>query len=329
MQNQTQEKSVPRPSRYGRPSVPPNLFTDQKGKRMSRTKRLALTAIFAIVSMGILFFPQQVTVKVMGKTVPAIIYSVDAPFAGRVVKVLEAEGSLVHADDVIAVLQSDSLNNQITQQTKEVEILNAQMERAKLEFQSQEIRRQRYRLYLEVGTVAETDLKSVENDLAKAQAEVSLLTHQLEKGESALAHLQTLKEMKTIKAPADGVILSPLRDKIGMVLSTGEEILQLASNEMVLEFLVPEDQAHRVVAGTAVKVRFMSEPFKTYSASVTKLDEKVDEQIERMWLVKNVIRVTAQLDEPLALSPGMKVQAVFHSQSKTNLARKIAAHFFL
>lgn len=329
MQTNTQEKSVPRPVRYGRPSVPPNLFTDKKTKPMSLRKRLAMTGLFSVLSFVILFYPQGVTVKVDGKTVPAVIYSVDAPVAGRVAKVLQTEGSSVEKGAVVATLQSDELQNQITQQVKEVEILKSQLQKAALELQNQETRVKIRRLYLEVGTISQSELTQTENDLAKAQAEVTLLTRQLEKGQASLEHLQALEGMLAIKAPAAGVILTGLKSKLGMYLSQGNEVFQLASHDTALEFLVPEDQAQHIAPGTTLKVRFLSDSFKTYAASVTKLDEKVDEQIERMWLVKNVVRVTARLDEPLKLSPGMKVQAAFHSQSKTNLARKIAAHLFL
>ena len=296
---------------------------------MSKRKRLFLTGLFTAVSFVILFYPYKITVRADGKTVPAIIYAVDAPISGKIIQVPQGEGSSVRAGEIIAILHSDSLNNEILQQTKEVEILTKQIRKAELELQDLEARAKRYQMYMEVGTVSAMELKKVENELSKAQVETALIRHRLEKGQVALEHLRSLKEMEVIKASADGVILSRLKDKLGMVLPAGEEILRLASHETALEFLVPEDQAQHISPGSKANVRFTSNPFTSYQASVVKLDEKVDEAIERMWLVKNVIRITAKLDEPLSLTSGMKVRAEIHSQGKTNLARRIAARFFL
>ena len=226
----------------------------------------------------------------------------DAPISGKIIQVPQGEGSSVRAGEIIAILHSDSLNNEILQQTKEVEILTKQIRKAELELQDLEARAKRYQMYMEVGTVSAMELKKVENELSKAQVETALIRHRLEKGQVALEHLRSLKEMEVIKASADGVILSRLKDKLGMVLPAGEEILRLASHETALEFLVPEDQAQHISPGSKANVRFTSNPFTSYQSSVVKLDEKVDEEIERMWLVKNVIRITAKLDEPLSLT---------------------------
>ena len=69
-------------SHYGKPSVPPNLFTERKVKKMSGFRFWLSVVLFGTISFTVLFYPVPVVVHAEGEAVPVVVYLAAAPFAG-------------------------------------------------------------------------------------------------------------------------------------------------------------------------------------------------------------------------------------------------------
>lgn len=321
MQN-TDQKQKPK-AHYGRPSVPPNLFTEKEVKKMSRRKVWTLNGLFVGASFLVLFFPMSVTIKASGKTVPAVVYAVDAPFESKIEEIYSSEGMAVKAGDAILKIKSEKLSSELEQFEKEQEIVSTKILGAEAELKAQTAKAEKSRLYYEVGSIALSEKNEAEEKLTLAQQHLAILLKEKEKVSSKIDYLKNLQAKNLITAPADGFILSGLKDKLGKMLPEGAELIKLASKDLSVEILVTEDQAAHVWPGAGARIRFYSSPLKTYKARVLKMDSKVEEEVERIWLKKNVVRITLEIQGDVSLTPGMKAYAVIHSGKKRNLLQKI------
>ncbi len=321
MENTDQKQKAK--AHYGRPSVPPNLFTEKEIKKMSRLKHWTLNSIFIAVSLLVLFFPMSVTVKASGKTVPAVIYAVDAPFEGRVEEIYSSEGMAVKAGDAILKIKSEKLLSEMEQIEKELEIIATKILSSETELKTQAAKTEKSRLYYEVGSISLSEKNETEENLTVAQQQHAILLKEKEKISAKIAYFKNLQSKQIVIAPADGFILSGLKDKLGKMLSEGEELIKLASKDLNIEILVTEDQAAHVWPGANAKIRFYSNPLMTYKARVLKMDSKVEEEVERIWLKKNVVKITLEVQRDVPLTPGMKAYAAISSGKRLSLLQKI------
>ncbi len=329
-QNQQRAKSVRNKPCYGRPSTPPNLFTDKKQKpAMSKAKRLMMQFAFVGISLTILLLPVRITVKADGKIIPTSIYSVDTPATGTVIKVFKEEGSEIKKGDALLQLKSDELELRNKQIEKEIEIIQSEMailEKEKI-IQGQIVKKNQ--LYFETGGISESDKQTAEQRLQQINVRQELLHKREEQVLERKLYLQQLSEALLMRSPADGIVLTNLRDYVGRTIKEGDQAVQIANREYALEVLVIEDRASALRTGITASIRFLSEPFITYRGTIEKIDSKVDERIERIWNKSSVIRVLVKPDTSLDLQSGMEARVKFKTTQKTNFLQQIVKQIIL
>ncbi len=331
MENQMKELSSNQEKRSntGRPSVPPNLFAEEKAKPVSKKKFVLMTGLFMFVSLFILFYPHQINVKTEGKTVPSTIYSVDTAIAGKVIEVNASEGSEVQSGTLILKLANEKLSMEIGEALKEKEINNARIEKLVEEKKAQEKEVRKSKVYYEVGGISRAEENEAEQKLFFILKDIAITYKEKDKIEAKLQYLQSLKKKEEIRAPIDGVILTPLKDQLGKFLPEGQEAFRLGGRELVIECSVSEEQAQLAVVGSTATLLFSAMPLKTYSGSVMKIDSKVEEETEKVWIKKNVVRVTIGISETVVLTPGMKVQVLIDTQKKECLVQGLVRGLFV
>ena len=294
---------------------------------MSKPRFWALNLFFIVVSLLILFYPIPITVKAAGKTVPAMVYCLDAPFAGELTEVNAAEGSEVKSGSVILKLKSEKLSADIEQLLKESEIITAKIKSEQTELNIQQAKAQKSKLYYEVGSIPLSEKSEAQEKVTLLEKNYDVLIKEKGKITAQVAYLRRIQEKGSVTAPVDGIILSALHDRAGKMFAEGEELLKIASKAMVLDVLIPEDQATIVYPGAEAKIRFGFDPLKIYHGRVISIDSKVQEEVERVWIKKNVVRVTIELlDTEMPLVPGMQAHISVGSDKKQTLVQKLLVH---
>ncbi len=322
-------ENVQKNATNNRPNIPPELFSERKPGRSSRKRFLTITALFAIASAIALTLPFNVSVKGMGLTSPAKIYSVSAETSGKLVEAYCVEGTQVIAGSAIARLTNPKLASTIEEKQKRREIALEQLGMLKSEKKARAEAAMRSKLYYEVGSISLREKRQTEDALVAAEREITIQEKEIEEIDASLNYLLAQKEKEMIKAPAAGVLLTPLRDRLEMSLSEGQEVFKLAGKEMAVEFFVPEEQIQFVSVGSKVNLRFVSDPLKTYHGRILRLDSKVQTQQEKLWVTKTGVWVTIGINEAAELMPGKKVHVQIESEFRRSLAENLAARFLL
>lgn len=190
--------------------------------------------------------------------------------SGEITEILFDSGDQITAGQLLLVL-----NDEVEQASRHNQI--AALELAQILFE-------RDRTLVKKGSIPQTQYDRSRADLSRARA-------QLAETEARLANKRT-------EAPFAGTI-GIRRVDVGDYLSPGAGIATLQDHtELEIDFTVPARHAPRLHAGLGVTVRVDAYPERTFNATVTAVDSRVDPN------TRNVL-LRARLKEVTGLLPGM------------------------
>ncbi|MBC7976919.1 MAG: efflux RND transporter periplasmic adaptor subunit, partial [Myxococcales bacterium] len=134
---------------------------------------------------------------------------------------------------------------------------------------------------VEAGTRPE-EIAALEAQLKRAQAELEFID-------------QKLRDMVVIRAPIDGVVLTPkFRERLNESVEAGGLICEIANTTTVrAEIFVAERETDTVMVGMPVVVKVESYPLHPFTGKVGFIAPAVESRDKT-----NVVRVVATLDNP-------------------------------
>jgi len=166
---------------------------------------------------------------------------------------------------------------------------------------------------------APKELRQLESEVEKAQADLSFQTMRLKAHEDRLAHLGEQAGKYTIRAPHDGIIVYALEWKwSGRPLQAGcdvfqHEVLFLLPDLSRMEIEVPihESMGTRVRVGMTAEVRITALPGRTFPGKIASIELLPRVQFKG-WEEKMHFYTRVQLEEtPQGLLPFMSAEARF------------------
>lgn len=188
--------------------------------------------------------------------------------AGRVARVMAAEGSLVDTGDVLVEMDTDELSAALDRAKAEVALARqskAEAEAVVLQRQSEQRRAEqeleRAKALLAGQNISETIFEDREtaNEVAKAvlgasEARVATADSQIAAAEAEVRRIASQLEDSTLYAPMPGRVLYRLAEP-GEVVGAGEPILTLLSLENVyMEVFLPAREAGLLPIGTEARI---------------------------------------------------------------------------
>ncbi len=218
--------------------------------------------------------PAVEAVYAAGSIEPTVTLPVASKVMGRLTAVLAQEGDAVRKGQVLAKLEASDLQSAVDEAQARERLAQAQFARTR------ELVQQRF--------LAPVELDRVRSDLEAAQA--------------AVKRTQSLRDVLTLVAPADGTVLR--RDgEVGQVLTAGQVLMTLSCCAPLRATVdVDEEDIGRVRKGQAVVLRADALPGRTLKGQVQDITPKGDP-------VSRSYRVRIRLDKAEGLMAGMTVEA--------------------
>jgi len=203
---------------------------------------------------------------------------VRAPIAGVLASIEVDEGSRVKKGDVIARLDDRVLASERRKHAAEAARIAAELEHMR---DSQAAARTPAEP-TSVRALVEHQIAVLAADLERAQAELELAD-------------KKLAEMIVIRAPIDGVVLTPkLREHLHAKVEPGDTVCEIVDTRTVrAEIFAPEREADSLAAGMAVVVKVESHPTEPFEGTVDFIAPAVEKRDD-----ENVVRVVATLANP-------------------------------
>lgn len=233
-------------------------------------KHRPLTVAIATTTRG----PAVDAVYAAGSIEPTVTQPIASKVMGRLTAILVDEGDTVRKGQVLAKLEAGDLQSTVDEAQARLKLAQTQYQRAN------ELVQQRF--------VAPVELDRAKADLAAAQATVK--------------RTQTLRDVLTLVAPADGMVLK--RDgEVGQVITAGQALMTLSCCAPLRATVdVDEEDIGRVYKGQRVVLRADALPGQVLAGTVSDITPKGD-PISRSY------RVRIKVPNTKGLMAGMTVEA--------------------
>ncbi|HET9619714.1 MAG TPA: efflux RND transporter periplasmic adaptor subunit [Kofleriaceae bacterium] len=304
----------------------------QPRRRWYQARALHAAGVVAALISALAVIPYPLRITAEATIIPDARAYVRAPIAGVLAEILVDEGSAVHRGDVIARLDDRDLIAERRKAVAEAERITSELARLRHGARREEIAQQRAvvearRTAVEFATKeaarraqmaqdgvgsrqaledAQLDLEVKQNATAEATAALKLIESgsrpeeiaaheaQLARAQAELAFIdQKLADMVVIRAPIDGVVLTPkFRERLTEHVEAGGLVCEIADTARVrAEIFVPERNADTIAVGMPAVVKVESFPLQPFAGAVGFIAPAVELRDKI-----NVVRVVATLD---------------------------------
>ncbi|XXX72013.1 efflux RND transporter periplasmic adaptor subunit [Sorangium sp. So ce134] len=286
-------------------------------------------AALLLGALAVIPYPLYVTEPCV--VLPFTRVEVRAQVEGLVAEILVDEGDRVRAGDVIARLDAHDVDTALLRAHAEVERRRANLAKVRAGARREEIDQARAAVaarehdvqFAEIEAKRRSDLFAAQletaerrdgarrdlavkrKDLAMAQAELRLLlagsrqeevdaaVAELELAKIELQNLERRRELLTIVAPSDGIVVTPrLREHVAQSVRPGDTICEVEDlGKGRIEIFVPEREMDVVALGQPTTVKVQSYPLMPFRGTVNFISKSVEERNG-----DQVIRVMTEVD---------------------------------
>lgn len=198
----------------------------------------------------------------------------------------------VTTGQVLALLDSEDLRNQVAAAQADavaahrtVAEIESERDRAVALFDKTKVELGRRTTLLRLNatsqaevTTAEAAFKQAEADVARANASIERSKAQALSKEASVKVLEARLADATITSPLDGVVISRERNP-GELLLPGVSLMQLVDEATIIVSARFDESARSAIRpGQAAKIRFASDPSRTWNGRVLRLSRQVDQE---------------------------------------------------
>jgi RND family efflux transporter MFP subunit len=180
-------------------------------------------------------------------------------------------GAHVKAGQVLAVIETPELDQQLDQAKAELLRRNAALGQAQAQSEYAKTSLARYERLRPAGVASQQELDQKHAEARVQEANVTAAAANIEVGKADIRRLQQLKSFARVTAPFAGVITQRNID-VGSLVQPGNTtpLFRVADTDTLRAFLaVPQDLAPHVKLGSHADVRVREYPERTFAGTIT------------------------------------------------------------
>ncbi|WP_148449450.1 macrolide transporter subunit MacA, partial [Providencia rustigianii] len=213
---------------------------------------LSLLALMAAIGAGWFFLgnPQSETFQTVdvtrgdlnkqvlatGKLDAVRKVDVGAQVSGQLQTLYVKEGDVVKKGDLLAVIDPQKAQNEVTESQETIHELESNLALAKAELRLAEITYQRHLSLSKVQAVSQQDLDKARTDVEVKKAQVATYQSQIKRNQASLDTAKTNLKYTQITAPMDGIVtfIKTLQGQTVIAAQEAPTILTLADMDTML-----------------------------------------------------------------------------------------------
>ena len=239
--------------------------------------------------------------------IPAVLmveHEVDvvAEHDGEVMELAADEGSKVAAGAILARLDSRMVEARLEQARADLKVAEYNVKYNEAELHANQSRLERAQLMFKEGLGSKADLDTAEFQAKGSAYDLESWKANVDKHRAEVKSLELELQKTRVSAPFAGVV-SRRYVRQGDVVAKGTKCFRLSQlSPLLVDFQVPETDAHKPAIAQPVKGTLLSDPGRWFDARITRVSPVVD-------AASGSYDVTAELVNPAAeLKPGMAVR---------------------
>jgi HlyD family secretion protein len=316
-------------------------------KRLRKILALFLLMVIALCACGAIYYYQipeasfvsvtkgslSETIEETGYVKTAESYDIQAPSAGRVIRLDVSIGREVKAGQSILILQNISTETQLGEIAENIRAATADRDKAKAIINGAKNDLEEARKALEssaglykAGAISRMEHETVENNLRKAKDSIVPLEAGMEAAEHRLAALQSQQNgisaqvnQLAIVSPINARILS-LPVKNGQVVPSGSILATVGSSgtsEVYAEIL--SDEIVRLHTGQPADISFGAGASRPITGHIKQIYPQAVEKPSPLGVLQRRVPILIALDENGPLKPGYEVSLSIRIASRKDI----------
>ena len=229
----------------------------------------------------------------LGELKPIKESVVNSEVNGLVLQVNVEEGDRVRAGQLLAVLDSKDLTNQLRQSQENLSKKLAEKNLSEITFGRKQISLKEDLISKAEFDTAETDLKIKQREVESAKLQIKLSRSELSKA--------------NIKSPINGLV-SKKYIKNGEFAQPGKQLFEIISiNPLKVEISVPSQYLSQIKIGQPLDVKVDSLPDKVFKAKIIKINPQADQETRSIVLIAHINNSDEALKAGLSVNCLIKV----------------------
>jgi len=250
--------------------------------------------------------------------------NINSQTGGQIQQLNIKEGDSVTQGQVLAVINSDTLNTQKEQVLANIETIQGQILSAETSRNLKQVNFERMSQLYTAGAISQSAYDGAKAEYDVANASIITLKGQLESAKAAMAEVDTYLTKTEIVAPTSGVI-TEVNVEVGELVSSGIPIAVITdtSDPWVLCNVMEKDLS-KVALNQSVEVTFQAYPDQVFHGTVKEINKSADFAVKRATNSNGEFDVLAfgvnveliDVDEPLYA--GMTVTVNFGENSRND-----------
>lgn len=224
-------------------------------------------------------------VQATGKLDAVRKVDVGAQVSGQLQTLYVKEGDKVNKGDLLAVIDPQKAQNDVTESQETTHELEANLALVKAELKLAEITYQRQLSLSKLQAVSKQDLDKAQTDVQVKKAQVATYQAQIKRNQARLDSARTNLQYTNITAPMDGIVtfIKTLQGQTVIAAQEAPTILTLADlNTMLVKAEVSEADVIYLKPGQAASFTVLGAPDKVFSGELKDIlptPEKINDAI--------------------------------------------------
>ncbi len=214
--------------------------------------------------------------EVLGELQPQQSVDVMSRISGRLKEVLAQRGDPVAKGDLLAVVDDEDLQQQISRAEASIAVARAGVSREQANYDNLVIQVERYQALHSEQLISNQDLQNVESQLRASKAQLELAKAQVQQAEASLRELKIQQDQTRVYSPLTGFVGTRYLDP-GALVSASVPILRVLDVSR-LKTVVPvtEQMISKVHVGLPAKVSIDGVAGREYQGRITRISPFLD-----------------------------------------------------
>ena len=273
--------------------------------------------------IGVLFLlsPVKQQVPLEGKLIAYEMRVIDAKLDGELISITKSNGASVKKGEVIGKIYNSSLHQERERLEAEIKIAEAELSGLKQTSESAQVIYSRYQRLYDGGDLSliGLDLQKIKTREAERQFKVKEAEYNERK--IRMSNLEKRLADEVILSPVDGIITSPIAEKLNTRVRENDPLCDVAVGGMRFEFKVREEAVQSINIGQILPINLEAFPGKTFKGKVDEIRPIVFEDSPKPWMKSYNARVLVSIVTALPAESRFGMTAKSRIRSKERISR--------
>lgn len=268
-----------------------------------------------------LFFPVNQQVPLEGKLIAYEMRVIDVKLDGELISISKANGAVLKKGEEIGKIYNSSLHQERERLAAEIQTVKTELAGLKQKSESLQTIYSQYEHIYKKGWMGLDGLQLQKILTQEAESQYKVKEDEYRERKIRMANLEKRLADEVILSPFDGIITSPIAEKLNARVKENDSLCDVAVGGMRFEFKVKEAAVRSIDVGEILPISLEAFPGKMFKGKVDEIRPIVFEDSPKPWMKSYNARVLVSSVTALPAESKFGMTAKSRVQLKERISR--------